>query len=142
MSCFDEHDTIKLVWKCRINIIFRKDQTNLQKQIQLKVKNLILTFVKNCQGQILIDQNRSEILEESMRCSILVKFEGFSLQLYYQPNSFTGIVVFCVLLRNTYSEKHFLLAVPLYVNCETSKLSWKPLKKQIKKKISSQFCFK
>ena len=87
------------------------------------MSNLILTFVKNCQGQILIDQNRSEILEESMRCSILVKFEGFSLQLYYQPNSFTGIAVFCVLLRNTYSGKHFLVAVPFYVNCETSKLS-------------------
>ena len=51
---------------------------------------MILTFVKNFQGQILIDQNRSETLEESMRCSFLVKFEGFRLQLYYQPNSFTG----------------------------------------------------
>ena len=28
---------IKLVWKRRINIIFHKDQTNLQKQIKLKV---------------------------------------------------------------------------------------------------------
>ena len=60
---------------------------------------MILTFVKNCQGQILIDQNRSQILEESMICSFLVKFEGFSLQLYYQPNSITGIaLVFFVLL--------------------------------------------
>ena len=62
------------------------------------MSKMILTFVKNCQGQILTDQRRSEILEESMRCSFLVKFEGFSLQLYYQPNSFTGIVlVFFVL---------------------------------------------
>ena len=28
---------VKRVWKRRINIIFRKDQTNLQKQITLKV---------------------------------------------------------------------------------------------------------
>ena len=28
---------IKLVWKRKINIIFNKDQTNLQKQIELKV---------------------------------------------------------------------------------------------------------
>ena len=96
---------------------------------------MILTFAKNCQRQILIDQNRSEILEESMRCSILVKFEGFSLQLYYQPNSFAGIVlVFFVLLRNTYSEKHFLVAVPFYVNCETRKISRKPLKNKTNKK--------
>ena len=54
---------------------------------------MILTFVKNCQGQILIDQNRSEILKEGMRCSFLVKLEGSSWQLYYQPNSFTGIVL-------------------------------------------------
>ena len=48
---------------------------------------------------ILIDQNRSEILAESMRYSFLVKFEGFNLQLYYQPYSFTGIVlIFFVLL--------------------------------------------
>ena len=60
---------------------------------------MILTFVKNCQGQILIDRNRSEILEESMRCSFLVKINGFSWQLYYQPNFVTGIVlVFFVLL--------------------------------------------
>ena len=57
------------------------------------MSKMILTFVKNCQGQILIDQNRSEILEESMRCSFLVKFEDFSLQIYYQPNSFTGLVL-------------------------------------------------
>ena len=53
---------------------------------------MILAFVKNSHGQILIDQNRSEILEEIMRCSFLVKFESFSLQLY-QSNSFTGIVL-------------------------------------------------
>ena len=47
------------------------------------MSKMILTFVKNCQGQILTDQRRSEILEESMRCSFLVKFEGFSLQLYH-----------------------------------------------------------
>ena len=99
------------------------------------MSKMILTFVKNCHRQILLDQNRSEILEESMRCSFLVKFEGFSLQLYYQPNSFAGIVlVFFVLPRNTYSEKHFLVAVPFYVNCETRKISRKPLKNKTNKK--------
>ena len=53
--------------------------------------------------QILIDQNRSEILEESMRCSFLVKFDGFSLQLYYKPNSFTGIVL---VFFYFFSKKH------------------------------------
>ena len=57
------------------------------------MSKMILTFVKNCQGQILIDQNRSEILKEIMRYSFLVKSEGFSLQLYYQLNSFTGIIL-------------------------------------------------
>ena len=57
------------------------------------MSKVILTFVKNCQRQILIDQSRSEILEEVMRYSFLVMFEGFSLQLYYQPNSFIGIVL-------------------------------------------------
>ena len=92
---------------------------------------MILTSVKNCQGQILIDLNRLEILEESMRCSFLVNFEGFNLQLYYQPNSFPGVVLVffsTLFLRNTYSGKHFLVAVPFYVNCETRKLSRKPLK--------------
>ena len=53
------------------------------------------------------------------------------MQLYYQPNSFTGIVLvffFTSFLKNTYSGKHFLVAVPFYVNCETDKLSRKPLK--------------
>ena len=77
-------------------MIFHKDQTNLQKQIKLKLDDSC--FCKNCQGKILIDQKRSDIIKEILRCSFLVKFEGFSLQLYYQPNSFTGIVqVFFVL---------------------------------------------
>ena len=72
---------------------------------------MFLTFEKNCQGHILIDQNRSEILEESMWRSFLVKFVGFILQLYYQPNSFTDIVLtFFVLLINICSGKHFLVA--------------------------------
>ena len=59
---------------------------------------MILTFAKNCQRQILIDQNRSEILEESMRCEVLVKFEDFSLQLYYQPNFISIVLALFVLL--------------------------------------------
>ena len=94
------------------------------------MSKIILTFVKNSQGQILIDQNRSEILEESMRCSFLVKFEGLRLQFitslllswYYSS-------IFCTsFLRNTYSGKHFLVAVQFYINCETRKLARKPLK--------------
>ena len=59
----------------RINMIFHKDQTNLQKQIKLKldVEN-DSCFCKNCQGKILIDQNRSDIIKEILRCSFLVKF--------------------------------------------------------------------
>ena len=92
---------------------------------------MILTFAKKYQGQILIDQKRSEILEESMRCSFLVKFGGFSFQLYYQRNFFTGIVlVFFVLLF--YSGKYFLAAVPFYVNSETRILPRKPLKYKAK----------
>ena len=37
-----------------------------------------------------------------MRCLLLVKFEAFTLQLYYQPNSSTGIVIGCL---------HFMLIV-------------------------------
>ena len=38
MFFFGEHDTIyKTCLKTRINIIFHKDQANLQKQIELKV---------------------------------------------------------------------------------------------------------
>ena len=98
---------------------------------------MILTFVKNCKGQMLLDQNRSKILEESMRCSFLVKFVvQLATLLLAFINSFNGIaLVFFVLLRNTNSGKHFLVAVPFYVNCETHKLSRKPLKiEQIKRK--------
>ena len=45
-----------------------------------------------------------------MRCSFLVKIESLSLQLYNQPNSFTGIVlVFCD-LKIPYTVKHLLVA--------------------------------
>ena len=67
---------------------------------------MILTFVKNCQGQISIDQNRSEILEKSMRCSFLVKFEGFRLQLYYQPNWYCS-GIFCTSKKHLFWETFF-----------------------------------
>ena len=75
------------------------------------------------------DQNRWKILEESMRCSFLVKFEVFSLQLYYQ----TPLLVLFQYFFYFFSKKHlfcetFFVAVPFYVNCETRKLSRKPLK--------------
>ena len=101
---------------------------------------MILTFAKKYQGQILIDQKRSEILEESMRCSFLVKFGGFSFQLYYQRNFFTGIVlVFFVLLF--YSGKYFLAAVPFYVNSETRILPRKPLKYKAKFTVLLQIIY-
>ena len=40
------------------------------------MSKMILTLKKNCQGQILIDQYRSEFLEEIMRYSFLVKLRG------------------------------------------------------------------
>ena len=91
---------IKLVWKRRINIIFHKDQTNLQKQIKLKVDvENDSYFCKKLSGADLNCSKQIRNPWRKMRCSYLVKFEGFSFQLYYQPNSFTGIVlVFFVLL--------------------------------------------
>ena len=84
------------------------------------MSKVILTSVKNCQGQILIDQSRSEILEEILRYSFLVKSEGFSLQLYFQPNSITGIILlfFVILFLETpilgtifWWPLHFMLIV-------------------------------
>ena len=45
---------INLVWKPRINRIFDKDQTSSRKQLKLEVAAI---FLKNCQGEIMIDQN-------------------------------------------------------------------------------------
>ena len=69
---------IKLVWKPRINRIFYKDQTNFQKQLKLKVDAI---FLKNFQGEIMIDQNGLKTHKEIMKCSFLENFEAFDLQL-------------------------------------------------------------
>ena len=55
---------IKLVWKPRINRICQKDQTNSQKQLKLEVPAI---FLKNCQGEIMIDQNSLKIHEQIMK---------------------------------------------------------------------------
>ena len=91
---------IKLVWKRIINIIFHKDQINLQKQIKLRVDvENDSYFCKKLSGADLNCSKQIRNPWRKMRCSYLVKFEGFSFQLYYQPDSFTGIVlVFFVLL--------------------------------------------
>ena len=56
---------IKLVWKPRINRIFAKDQTNFQKQLKLEADAI---FLKNCQGEIMIDQNALKSHKEIMKC--------------------------------------------------------------------------
>ena len=71
---------IKLIWKPRINRIFDKDQTNSQKQLKLEVDTI---FLKNCQGEIMIDQNGLKIHEEMMKSSFLENFEAISWQLCY-----------------------------------------------------------
>ena len=71
---------IKLIWKPRINRIFDKDQTNSQKQLKLEVDTI---FLKNCQGEIMIDQNGLKSHKEIMKCSFLENFEAFGLQLCY-----------------------------------------------------------
>ena len=40
-------------------------------------------FLKNGQGEIMIDQNGLNINEEIMKCSFLENFEAFNLQLCY-----------------------------------------------------------
>ena len=71
---------IKLVWKPRINRICHKNQTNSQKQLKFEVA---LIFLKNCQGEIMIDQNGLKSHKEIMKCSFLENFEAFGLQLCY-----------------------------------------------------------
>ena len=71
---------INLVWKPRINRIFDKDQTSSRKQLKLEVAAI---FLKNCQGEIMIDQNGFKTHEEILKCSFLETFEAFSLQLFY-----------------------------------------------------------
>ena len=71
---------VKLVWKPRINIICHKDQTNSQKQLKLEV---VAIFLKNCQGEIMNDQDGLKIHKEMMMCSFLENFEAFSWQLCY-----------------------------------------------------------
>ena len=71
---------IKLVWKPRINRIFNKDQTNSQKRLKLKVAAI---FLKNCKGEIMIDQNGLEIHKEITTSSFLENLEAFSLKLCY-----------------------------------------------------------
>ena len=70
---------IKLVWKPRINRIFGKDQTNSQKQFKLEVATI---FLRNCQGEIMIDQNGLKSHKEIMKCLFLENFEAFDLQLF------------------------------------------------------------
>ena len=115
---------IKLVWKRRTSIIFHKDHTNLHKKIKLKVDvENDSYFCKKLSGA---DLNWSKQIRNPWE--ILVKFEGFSLQLYYQPNSFTGIVlVFFVLhfyetpiLGNIFWWPfHFMLIVK-HVDCHAN----------------------
>ena len=124
---------IKLVSKRIINIIFHKDQTNLQKQIKLKVDlENDSYFCKKLPGA---DLNWSKQIRNPWE--ILVKFEGFSLQLYYQPNSFTGIVlVFFVLLfyetpilvNIFWWPFHFMLIVK-HVDCHANLWKLKQIKK-------------
>ena len=40
-------------------------------------------FLKNCQGEIMNDQNGLKIYEEMMKCSISENFEDLSWQLCY-----------------------------------------------------------
>ena len=70
---------IKLAWKPRINRIFDKGQTNSQK---LKFK-VAAVFLKNCQEEIMIDQNRLNSHKEIMKSSFLENFEAFGLRLCY-----------------------------------------------------------
>ena len=75
---------IKLVWKPRISRICHKDQTNSQKQLVLTDSAFLAAiFLKNCQGEIMIDQNGFKTHEEILKCSFLETFEAFSLQLFY-----------------------------------------------------------
>ena len=71
---------IKLVWKPRINRICHKNQINSQKQLKLEVA---VIFLKNCQGEIMIDQNGLKIHEEMMKCLFLENFEAITWQLCY-----------------------------------------------------------
>ena len=57
-----------------------KYQTNSQKQLKLEVAAI---FLKNCKGEIMIDQNALKIQEEIMKFSFLENFEAFGLQLLY-----------------------------------------------------------
>ena len=69
---------------------------------------MILTFVKNCQWQqILIDQNRSEIFEESITAHFS-QVDGFSLQLYYQPNSFEIFDEAQFVTEFRFAERHII----------------------------------
>ena len=64
-----------------------------------------------------------------MRRSFLVKFEVFSLQLYYHPNSFASIVLvfFVILIQETSFLRNIFWWLPLfYVSCEIGKPFQKP----------------
>ena len=80
MNALSMIQDIKFVSKPRINRIFDKDQTNSQKQLKLEVDTI---FLKNCQGEIMIDQNGLKSHKEIMRCSFLENVEAFGLQLCY-----------------------------------------------------------
>ena len=71
---------MKLVWRPRINRIHHKDQSNSPKQLKLEVAAI---FLKNCQGEIMIDQNGLKIHKEIMKYSFLENFEAFSLHLFH-----------------------------------------------------------
>ena len=138
MSFFGEHDAIyKIVWKRRIHIVFHKDQINLQKQINLKVDVGNDSYSVRGKTDCKIDQNRWEILEQSMRYSFLVKFQGFSLHLYYQSNSFAGIVlVFFVLLfqetpilGNIFWWSFHLMLIVKHLKCRENLKTTKQIKK-------------
>ena len=80
----------------------------------------------------MIDQNGLKIQEEIMKCSFLENFEAFSLQLYYQHNSVTGLVPLFFVLA--YSANIWWL-LSFYVNCEkTSKERSNETKVKVTKK--------
>ena len=129
---------IKLIWPCisGSNLVWKR-RINPKKQIKLKVavKNSSY-FLKELSGTHHNWSKHKNSLRnyEMVICSKVSVLQPENLLpgelLYGYCSSIFGTCY----LRKTYSGKHFLVAVPIYVNYKTCKPSRKPLKSRTNEK--------
>ena len=105
LSLLNMRQYIKLVWKRRINIIFHKDQTNLQKQIKLKVDAENDSYL--CKKLSGADHNWSkQIRNPWIKYEMLIFGKVWGLQLATLLPAITPLLVLFQYFLYFFSKKH------------------------------------